>query len=524
MNSLMRQSKQLASITNTDAKIGNQNTGSLGRRLLKFGRLLFSSFSSSRNLVQQAASRSTSRHGNLPHAPWSFHYYEGLLCRFNEPTLKLCKNCLFPVLECRFGMVGDSKNHLPPDKPDKAPDAPSDIKPLQGRDTDAARNSDTAAMAAVEKRRTNRSSGSLAAEQEHSIEIQMDDGNIVSRRSQSQLPTVGAGADTDSKRLNSINLTPADTSGQVLKAGLTYQESPIKNAGVQNIGDVEQKFRGIAEGLSEAVVANVAELAKDPEATNKGFSAVLHKAGDAIVHVADKTAHQDLKGISDDAAKLAQNLAEASDKYSGMSQYEQGRFIGREVMPNFIPDLPGAIEEARAIQKSEDVLRHADHTRLYEREEHTPLAGKGGEWPVLNERPSQEVVRQIRGKSCVSACGEMISDGRLRQADLIEALGMPADTRLLAKHLGPGWRGRYLDDVKVPEKLFQNGPFVADLREHTKPGHRINDAHAVVVDGLDSAGNVMVRDPQDGTRYEMTRSNFDKYWTGCAVYKEVPKE
>jgi ABC-type bacteriocin/lantibiotic exporter with double-glycine peptidase domain len=40
----------------------------------------------------------------------------------------------------------------------------------------------------------------------------------------------------------------------------------------------------------------------------------------------------------------------------------------------------------------------------------------------------------------------------------------------------------------------------------------------VVVDGLDGAGNVTIRDPQDGTRYEMTRDDFLQHWTGRVVF------
>jgi hypothetical protein len=41
----------------------------------------------------------------------------------------------------------------------------------------------------------------------------------------------------------------------------------------------------------------------------------------------------------------------------------------------------------------------------------------------------------------------------------------------------------------------------------------------VVVDGLDEFGNVKIRDPADGTRYEMSPENFQKHWTGYSVWK-----
>jgi hypothetical protein len=391
---------------------------------------------------------------------------------------------------------------------DKTPDGTTREIPLEGRGADEARHSDAGAMAAIEKRRTNRSSGSLAAEQEHSIELQMDDGNIISRRNQ-----------------DAIKATPADTSGPVLKAGLVYQETPIKNTGVQNIEDLEQKFRGVADGLGDAMMANISQFAKDPQATNKGLIEIAHKTGETISHITDKIAKHDTQNVLNQAGEIGQKIVDASNKYSAMSQYEQGHFIGKEVMPNFIPDLPQTVSEVRSMQaarQGEGVFYHAiEEGKVPAREpqERLALTGAGGDWPVLNKRISPDVVQQIHGKSCVSACGEMVSEGRLKQEDLMKNLGTPADTRRLSKQLGPEWAGRYYPELQLPDEVFHGGPFVADLREHTIPGHRAGDAHAVVVDGLDEAGNVRVRDPQDGERYEMTRKEFEKFWTGCIVYR-----
>jgi len=40
------------------------------------------------------------------------------------------------------------------------------------------------------------------------------------------------------------------------------------------------------------------------------------------------------------------------------------------------------------------------------------------------------------------------------------------------------------------------------------------------IDGLDDAGNIMIRDPAHGTRYEMTHNEFMKVWTGIAVFRK----
>ncbi len=426
-------------------------------------------------------------------------------------------------------MAGDSKQHPNPDQPEKPRDT-VEKKPIDGHEAEAARHSDAAAMTAVEKRRTNRSSGSLAPEQEHSFELQMDDGKIESRRSREGVqvirdPAANLGADTtsltaDGARLKAIQPTAADLTGHTFKAGLIYKESPIGNAGVQNIGDVEEKFSGIAWGLGEAAIENIGQLAKDSNATNKGLAQNLHKAGDAVAHLVDKVSKEDLGSLADDVAKIGQSIVEASDRYSAMSQFEQGRFIGKEVMPNFIPDLPQVAQEIKGAQRAEGVFFH-ETPRGEALDEHRLPAGKGGEWPTRNDRRAPDVVLQTHEESCVSACGEMVSEGRLKQADLIEKLDTPADLLDLADHLGSEWMSGTFD-LHLPDSLLQRSPFVVNLREHNTGFKRLKQSHAVVVDGLDDAGNIKIRDPQDGERYEMTRKDFEHHWTGEAVFRRVP--
>lgn len=50
--------------------------------------------------------------------------------------------------------------------------------------------------------------------------------------------------------------------------------------------------------------------------------------------------------------------------------------------------------------------------------------------------------------------------------------------------------------------------------------HRIEMGHMVVVDGLDKAGNLIIRDPQHRTKYEITKEAFLKYWSDRAVFRK----
>ncbi len=57
-----------------------------------------------------------------------------------------------------------------------------------------------------------------------------------------------------------------------------------------------------------------------------------------------------------------------------------------------------------------------------------------------------------------------------------------------------------------------HGPFATTLYAFGMPM-----SHMVVVDGLDSAGRVVIRDPARGTRYLMLWDEFTRVWEGQTV-------
>ncbi len=44
--------------------------------------------------------------------------------------------------------------------------------------------------------------------------------------------------------------------------------------------------------------------------------------------------------------------------------------------------------------------------------------------------------------------------------------------------------------------------------------------HWVVVNGVDDAGRVLIKDPFNETRYKMSLDSFKDVWNGQAVYKQ----
>lgn len=79
------------------------------------------------------------------------------------------------------------------------------------------------------------------------------------------------------------------------------------------------------------------------------------------------------------------------------------------------------------------------------------------------------------------------------------------------------WKGGILDTFTKPKAtigaLNKNGPFITSMKSYE------SNSHMVVVDGLDRAGKVIIRDPYRGTRYLMEWTEFVKHWEGLTVWK-----
>ncbi len=281
------------------------------------------------------------------------------------------------------------------------------------------------------------------------------------------------------------------------------------------------KLIGIGEGLNiakeqvkdSARVAwtaltdgTVAQFLAQPNAINDPLFKTVGNALDAMAKDPNATNHA--------LEKLRVTLLAVNAQYNGLPNREKGRVIGETMFAMVNPE--GSSKAGEAAVKLGDQLATQVENEIGLRSS----AGAGGDWPVINERPSPDVVRQTDRMSCVSACGEMLTNGEFKQAELIMKLGVPCDMRELADALGPPWRGDGLPEEAL-DKLLQRGPWAAELRELNLAVQyrRLQIGHTVVVDGLDELGNIKICDPADGTRYEMTKENFLLHWSLMAVYR-----
>ena len=144
-------------------------------------------------------------------------------------------------------------------------------------------------------------------------------------------------------------------------------------------------------------------------------------------------------------------------------------------------------------------------------------AGAGGTWNALDEIASPNVVKQSTPTACGAACGEMLLRDRgvlTSQVDLgTELTSMNSLARKL-NTVDSGWVGNAVD-VSSFNALNKTGSWSAMMWDSGS-----NIGHWVVVDGVDDAGKVLIRDLFNGTQYKMGVEDFKGVWNGHSVYKQ----
>ena len=345
-------------------------------------------------------------------------------------------------------------------------------------------------------------------------------------------------------------------------------------------GEID-KFRGIGSGLNEAknetktAVATawkaltngtVTNFLAQPNAVNAPMFSSIAGAFDAM--------GKDPEVTNKAVTVLGTMIMNANEEYSKLPHYQQGEVIGKFMFGMFNPEgsteageaalnvadrlamrVDSAVAETidNTIKSTEGMnsdLAQSTKKMLYnyikskglsaselENGGYVPknffdsLSGKGGDWAVLNERPSPDVLQQLHSKSCVAACGEMLTEGAVKQEHLIEQLllyhpeelrekEMPAALEWVARELGPQWKGGAVKlaneqatiSQKLDAMLSLKRPWCTALYEGGPIGH------AVIVEGVDEVGHISIKDPFHATRYEMTREEFLTFWTQRVVF------
>ncbi|HEY9869284.1 MAG TPA: hypothetical protein V6D08_08970 [Candidatus Obscuribacterales bacterium] len=293
------------------------------------------------------------------------------------------------------------------------------------------------------------------------------------------------------------------------------------------IRQASERYSSLPDRQKGRVIGETAFFMFNPEGSTEAGEAAL-KIADTVATGVDQAVMDGIRASVKAVDEMAAVTPELADQARRIL-YDYARKLGLSTQELELAGIPkgyfDGIEPIPGAAKGEDfyAMSKADDLTVNELEGEFKLqtkAGAGGDWPILNERPSPDVVRQATPDGCVAAIGEMLSEGALKQQILIDQVSTVPE--LLAETLGPDWKGAFFDFVqreRALDALILSGkPWGAELREEF--AHRAAMGHMVVVDGLDEAGHLMIRDPQHGTRYEMTRDAFLKHWSDRAVYKK----
>jgi hypothetical protein len=205
-------------------------------------------------------------------------------------------------------------------------------------------------------------------------------------------------------------------------------------------------------------------------------------------------------------ASMSEDAGGKGDNFFAMSKAGEG-----DGLPKRMKLSESASEIEYLIDKETGRLQRSDMGKLR----------PAYKWPVLDEQFTADCIRQSHDDSCISAVGEMITKGQFSESQLISKIDHPSDLERLMKTLGPEWTNE-----KGPTSLAEigrGGPWAAQMNE--KAWSQLpKSEHVVVVDGPGAPGNVVIRDPLEGTRYEMTISDFKLAWNRNCVYRKVQKK
>lgn len=202
-------------------------------------------------------------------------------------------------------------------------------------------------------------------------------------------------------------------------------------------------------------------------------------------------------------------------------------FGSRVLIPEVMPALEGPTGRVSNADVVIDMTEVTPGVWAHEPTTGVALAGAGGNWRTINEVVDPRVVRQLTPNACGPACGKMVLADRgidVFQSNVAAKAGrvltsvesLSRALTALSSTLGGRWRGGGV----APEALAplnKTGSWIAMM---TSPGQTFRIGHFVVVDGQTPAGRIGIRDPYQGTSYEMTQEDFLGSWTGYSVWKE----
>lgn len=226
--------------------------------------------------------------------------------------------------------------------------------------------------------------------------------------------------------------------------------------------------------------------------------------------------------------------AHAGDKSASISQ------AGKKTFEDFVSYMSG-FKEKFGRNERQEWNRYLGLTEQFEKAK--IKQGKSGQIPeeVLAGLPDKNnipaeiiekyaVVKQVHPKACVAAVGEMLTKGAVKQEEFLQQFQlyvpeqfrkneMYADLEWLNKELGDDFSSAFVKPILSEVKEFLANTKMAAVE--IRGAGRIS--HVVLMHEVNPNGNVFIRDPLEGTHYELTIESFMEVWTGRSVFQKAPK-
>lgn len=335
----------------------------------------------------------------------------------------------------------------------------------------------------------------------------------------------------DHGRADKMGQEFGDALGQTIVGGVRLWQAAdhyLYNVGFS--GDYAKPFRELAE-LGQNLDDHWRNLSpREQERLKSKF--ITEMAADGLIAAGGVSAIKragSFTEILDTIAMEAINLRSKGTKTASairdaVEELVQPHAVTTDGVKIRVPKDPLKDETSMFMSKADDMGESISKTshrldKLTGRPQRTDL-GKLREpyhWPVMNEHFSADVIRQSHNSSCISAVGQMLTNGKLSEKDLMAKLGTPGDISRLPTVLGDEWTKETIKSTTLAE-IGKHGPWAAEMLD--SPWTKFpNPPHVVLVKGRSTAGNVLICDPLEGTEYEMTVSNFFATWSGRAAYR-----
>jgi hypothetical protein len=188
------------------------------------------------------------------------------------------------------------------------------------------------------------------------------------------------------------------------------------------------------------------------------------------------------------------------------------------------PEISGVEREVSVFERESEVARVGGNesrtTTGRNPLEGTPVLPNehSGPWVAeAGEVTRGGAVRQSCPGSCVSAVGEMLTEGKVTEEQLLSNLGEWSNPESLAKELNrragaPEWSGGGFPTEEDALRAAERGPLGAEVRVPSRPGHMVH------IEPIESGG-FSVRDPEPGVCYQVDEAWIRKYVSG-GVWKK----